>query len=41
MINILSNSNASEGYVLDPKGKLIGKVTLPELIQKNKENGRK
>ena len=38
MINILSNSNASEGYILDPKGKLIGKVTLPELIQINKED---
>ena len=38
MIKILSNSNASEGYILDPKGKLIGKVTLPELIQINKED---
>ena len=38
MINILSNSNASEGYILDPKGKLVGKVTLPELIQINKED---
>ena len=38
MIKILSNSNASEGYILDPQGKLIGKVTLPELIQINKED---
>ena len=37
MIKILSNSNASEGYILDPQGKLIGKATLPELI-KNKAN---
>ena len=36
MIKILSNSNASEGYILDPQGKLIGKVTLPELIKKIK-----
>ena len=38
MIKILSNSNASEGYILDPQGKLIGKVTLPELIQRNIED---
>ena len=33
MIKILSNSNVSEGYVLDPQGKLMGKVTLPELLK--------
>ena len=38
MIKILSNSNASEGYILDPQGKLMGKVTLPELIQRNIES---
>ena len=38
MIKILSNANASEGYVLDPQGKLVGKVTLPELLKlKEKE----
>ena len=33
MINILSNSNVSEGYVIDPKGKLLGKVDLPALLK--------
>ena len=38
MIKILSSSNVSEGYVTDPKGKLLGKVSLPLLLQlKNKE----
>ena len=40
MIKILSNANVSEGYVLDPQGKLVGKVTLPELLKlKEKEKG--
>ena len=26
MINILSNASCSEGYVIDPKGKLLGKI---------------
>ncbi len=38
MIKILSNADVSEGYITDPQGKLIGKVTLPELIKNNKEN---
>ena len=29
----LSNANVSEGYVLDPQGKLLGKVTLPDLLR--------
>ena len=33
MIAILSNSNVSEGYIINPEGKLIGKVNLPELIK--------
>ncbi len=33
MIKILSNANVSEGYVLDPHGKLLGKVTLPDLLR--------
>ncbi len=40
MIKILSNANVSEGYVLDPKGKLVGKVNLPELLKlKEEEKG--
>ena len=37
MIKILSSSNASEGYITDPKGKLLGKVSLPELLQINQK----
>ena len=33
MIEILSSSKVSEGYITDPKGKLLGKVSLPELLQ--------
>ena len=32
MIKILSESGNSDGYVIDPKGALLGKVFLPELI---------
>ena len=40
MIKILSNANVSEGYVLDPKGKLVGKVNLPELLKLKEEEKR-
>ena len=37
MIKILSEANSSEGYIINPKGKLLGKVELPSLIlNKNK-----
>lgn len=32
MIKILSESGSSEGYIINPKGKLLGKVLLPDLI---------
>ena len=36
---ILDDSNFSEGYVIDPKGKLISKVSLPLLLKtRNKKN---
>ena len=38
MIKILSDANSSEGYILSPKGKLIGKVNLPSLIKQNRNN---
>ena len=39
MIRILADSNVSEGYVIDPKGKLISKVSLPLLLKtRNKKN---
>ena len=44
MINILSNASCSEGYVVDPKGKLLGKILLPELLlvdNKNKPPNKK
>ncbi len=37
MINILSNANVSEGYVIDPLGKLLFKVNLPELVKMKKK----
>ena len=37
MIEILSSSKVSEGYITDPKGKLLGKVSLPELLQINQK----
>ncbi len=38
MIKILSKAGNSEGYIINPKGKLIGKILLPNLILiKNKE----
>ena len=40
MIKILSNANVSEGYVLDPIGKLVGKVNLPELLKLKEEEKR-
>ncbi len=38
MIEILASSNVSEGYILDPQGKLLGKVSLPELLKLKKED---
>ena len=38
MIDILASSDVSEGYILDPKGKLLGKVSLPELLKFKKED---
>ena len=32
MIKILSEAGNSDGYIIDPKGVLLGKVFLPELI---------
>ena len=32
MIEILSQAKSSEGYILDPKGKLLGKIMLPEIL---------
>ena len=32
MIKILSNAKSSEGYIIDPKGMLLGKILLPELL---------
>ena len=32
MIKILSEARSSEGYIINPKGRLIGKVELPSLI---------
>ena len=32
MIKILSTSKSSEGYIINPKGVLIGKVLLPDLL---------
>ncbi len=32
MIKILSKAKSSEGYIIDPKGILIGKIFLPELL---------
>lgn len=32
MIKILSQAKSSEGYILDPKGKLLGKIMLPEIL---------
>ncbi len=32
MINILSKAKSSEGYVINPKGVLIGKILLPEIL---------
>ena len=32
MIEILSSSNVSEGYITNPKGKLLGKVSLARTI---------
>ncbi len=32
MIKILSKAGSSEGYIINPKGKLLGKVELPNLI---------
>ena len=38
MIKILAEAGSSEGYIIDPKGKLLGKVELPSLIlNKNKD----
>ena len=37
MINILSKADNSEGYIISPKGKLLGKVSITALIrQKDK-----
>ena len=44
MINILSNASCSEGYVIDPKGKLLGKILLPDILlvdNKNKPPNKK
>ena len=32
MIKILSEAGSSEGYIINPKGKLLGKVELPNLV---------
>ena len=32
MIKILSKAKSGEGYIIDPKGILIGKILLPELL---------
>ena len=32
MIKILANAKTSEGYIIDPRGKLLGKVSLAELL---------
>ena len=32
MIKILSRAKSSEGYIIDPKGVLIGKIFLPDLL---------
>ncbi len=32
MIKILSKAGSSEGYIINPKGKLLGKVELPNLV---------
>lgn len=38
MINILAKEKSSEGYIISPKGLLLGKILLPELLLlKNKE----
>ena len=34
MIKILSEAGSSEGYIINPKGKLLGKVELPDLVLK-------
>ncbi len=39
IIKILSASNASEGYITNPQGKLLGKVALPELLEINDKEG--
>ena len=37
IINILAKGKCSEGYIIDPKGVLLGKIMLPEiLLLKNK-----
>jgi len=32
MIKILANAKTSEGYIIDPRGKLLGKISLAELL---------
>ena len=32
MIKILSKAKTGEGYIIDPKGLLIGKILLPEIL---------
>ena len=32
MIKILSKAKSSEGYIIDPKGMLLGKILLPDLL---------
>lgn len=38
MIYILSSSGTSEGYIIDPKGVLLGKVLLPDLNMISKKD---
>ncbi len=38
MINILAKAKCSEGYIIDPKGILLGKIMLPEIILLKNKN---
>ena len=40
MIKILAYADCSEGYIISPKGKLLGKVSLPMLIKQGKEKNQ-
>jgi CIC family chloride channel protein len=38
MINILSKADNSEGYIISPKGKLLGKISITALIRQKDKN---